>query len=101
VFCQYYKSFSELAATIKAQTPPPLYSLFPANAISLVGNVFTMIAIPWFVLQTTESAMQTGITGSFTILPVIMAGFFGGTLIDRLVFRCTESLNPATCCKPF
>ena len=68
----------------------PLYSLFTANAISLVGNVFTTIAIPWFVLQTTGSATQTGITGFFTILPVVLAGFFGGTLIDRLGYKPTS-----------
>ena len=64
--------------------PIPLYSLFAANIISLVGNIFSAIAIPWFVLQTTGSATQTGITGFFTILPVVLAGFLGGTLIDRL-----------------
>ncbi len=68
----------------------PLYSLFVANAISLVGNVFSLIAIPWFVLQTTGSATQTGITGFFTILPVVLAGFFGGTLIDRLGYKRTS-----------
>jgi MFS family permease len=68
----------------------PLYSLFTANAISLVGNVFTTIAIPWFVLQTTGSATQTGVTGFFTILPVVLAGFFGGTLIDRLGYKPTS-----------
>jgi MFS family permease len=73
--------------------PIPLYSLFAANAISLVGNVFTMIAIPWFVLQTTGSATQTGITGFFTILPVVFAGFFGGTLIDRLGYKRTSIIS--------
>ena len=71
----------------------PLYSLFTANAISLIGNVITTIAIPWFVLQTTGSATQTGITGFFTILPVVLAGFFGGTLIDRLGYRRTSIIS--------
>jgi MFS family permease len=71
----------------------PLYSLFLANAISLIGNVFTMIAIPWFVLQTTGSATQTGITGFFTILPVVLAGFLGGTLIDRLGYKPTSIIS--------
>ncbi|MEO5886922.1 MAG: MFS transporter [Anaerolineales bacterium] len=81
---------------MQSTTPPkshnsiPLYSLFIANAISLVGNVFSLIAIPWFVLQTTGSATQTGITGFFTILPVVLAGFFGGTLIDRLGYKRTS-----------
>jgi len=79
-------------AQTRARNFIPIYSLFIANAISLIGNVFTMIAIPWFVLQTTGSATQTGITGFFTILPVILAGFFGGTLIDRLGFKRTSIL---------
>src|SRR5688572_31002634 len=74
----------------RAHNSIPLYSLFIANAISLVGNVFSLIAIPWFVLQTTGSATQTGITGFFTILPVVLAGFFGGTLIDRLGYKRTS-----------
>ena len=56
----------------------------------MVGNVFAAIAIPWFVLQTTGSATQTGITGFFTILPVVLAGFLGGTLIDRLGYKRTS-----------
>jgi MFS family permease len=74
----------------KAQKNLPLYSLFAANAISLVGNVFALIAIPWFVLQTTGSATQTGITGFFSILPVVVAGLLGGVLIDRLGYKRTS-----------
>ena len=81
------------AQTTKTRKPIPLYSLFLANAISLVGNVITMIAIPWFVLQTTGSATQTGISGFFTILPVVLAGFFGGTLIDRLGYKRTSIIS--------
>jgi len=68
----------------------PIISLFTANAISLVGNVLSAIAIPWFVLQTTGSATQTGITGFFTVLPVVLAGFLGGTLVDRLGYKRTS-----------
>ncbi len=77
----------------KKPNPIPIYFLFTANAISLVGNVFSAIAIPWFVLQTTGSATQTGITGFFTILPVVIAGFFGGTLIDRLGYKRTSIIS--------
>lgn len=68
----------------------PIISLFTANAISLVGNVLSAIAIPWFVLQTTGSATRTGITGFFTVLPVVLAGFFGGTLVDRMGYKRTS-----------
>jgi MFS family permease len=80
-------------AAIKTHNPLPLYSLFIANAISLLGNVLTMIAVPWFVLQTTGSPTQTGITGFFTILPVVLAGVFGGTWIDRLGYKRTSILS--------
>ena len=73
--------------------PIPLYSLFLANAISLVGNVFTLIAIPWFVLQTTGSATKTGIAGFFNILPVVLAGFLGGTIVDRLGYKRTSIIS--------
>ena len=85
-------------ATLQSRNPLPLYSLFIANAISLVGNVFSLIAIPWFVLQTTGSATQTGVTGFFTILPVVLAGFFGGTLIDRLGYKRTSIIADLASC---
>lgn len=68
----------------------PIAALFTANAISLIGNVLSAIAIPWFVLQTTGSATRTGITGFFTVLPVVLAGFLGGTLVDRLGYKRTS-----------
>jgi len=52
----------------------------------------TTVAIPWFVLQTTGSATKTGLSGFFSILPVILAGFLGGTLVDRLGFKKTSIL---------
>lgn len=75
---------------MKQKNNLPIIALFTANAISLTGNVLTAIAIPWFVLQTTGSATQTGITGFFTVLPVVLAGFFGGTLVDRLGYKRTS-----------
>lgn len=68
----------------------PIISLLTANAISLVGNMLSAIAVPWFVLQTTGSATQTGITGFFTVFPVVLAGLFGGTLVDRLGYKRTS-----------
>jgi MFS family permease len=70
----------------------PILALLTAEAISLVGNVLSAIAIPWFVLQTTGSATQTGITGFFHVLPVVLAGLFGGTLVDRLGYKRTSIL---------
>src|SRR5512143_3253992 len=76
--------------------PRPILALFTANAISMIGNVCAGIAIPWFVLQTTGSAAQTGITGFFTILPVVLAGFHGGALVDRLGYKPTSIIADLT-----
>lgn len=70
-----------------ARTRLPLIALLSANAVSFVGNVLTSIAVPWFVLQTTGSAAQTGVTAFVTALPTVLASFFGGVLVDRLGFR--------------
>lgn len=43
-----------------------------------------MVALPWFVLETTGSAVQTGLTGMATALPAFLAGIFGGPLVDQL-----------------
>jgi MFS family permease len=65
----------------------PLFAFLTANAISFVGNNLTMIAVPWFVLETTNSAAKTGLVGFFTALPAILAAFFGGVIIDRFGFK--------------
>jgi MFS family permease len=68
----------------------PLYALFVADAISLVGNVVAQVAIPWFVLVTTGSPALTGLAVFFNFLPVVLAGFFGGVIVDRLGYRATS-----------
>jgi MFS family permease len=70
-----------------------LYTLFGASVVSLTGNRLTALAIPWFVLSTTGSAVQTGISAFFTILPTVLAAFFGGSLVDRLGFKQTSVLS--------
>lgn len=68
----------------------PLYALFVADSISLVGNAVAQLAIPWFVLVTTGSPTLTGLAVFFSFLPVVLAGFFGGVIVDRLGFRTTS-----------
>lgn len=62
----------------------PIFGLLVANAVSVFGNTLTVIAIPWFVLQTTDSAAKTGLTGSAIALALALGGFFGGPVVDRL-----------------
>jgi MFS family permease len=64
-----------------------MFGLLAASTISLVGSTLTMIALPWFVLQTTGSAALTGLAGFFVALPAFGAGIFGGALVDRLGYK--------------
>ena len=68
----------------------PLYALYVADAISLAGNAVAQIAIPWFVLTTTGSATYTALAVFFNFLPIVLAAFFGGVVVDRLGFRTTS-----------
>lgn len=65
----------------------PIFAMLGATGLSMVGNVITFLAVPWFVLQTTGSAAQTGLTGGGVVLGMVLGGFFGGPLVDRLGFR--------------
>lgn len=65
----------------------PLIALLIAGAVSQVGSALTLVAVPWFVFQTTGSAAKTGLTGAAATLPFVIAGIFGGAFVDRLGFR--------------
>jgi MFS family permease len=62
----------------------PIAASLTAAAISLTGNALTALAIPWFVLITTGSAARTGVVAFAQMLPVVLASFFGGALVDRV-----------------
>ena len=68
----------------------PLYALYAADVISLAGNAVAQLAIPWFVLTTTGSASLTALVVFFNFLPIVLAAFFGGVVVDRLGFRTTS-----------
>jgi MFS family permease len=78
------------ASSTGAHPRLPIFALLIANAVSLVGSMLTSIAVPWFVLLTTGSAAKTGLTAFFSLLPLVLGGFFGGALVDRLGFKRTS-----------
>jgi MFS family permease len=78
--------------------PWPLYSLYTANLISYVGNVMMLLAVPWFVLQTTKSVGLTGITAFFTMGSIAIAALLGSAVVDRLGFRRASVVSDLTSC---
>ncbi len=74
----------------------PLFALFGANTISYIGDYLMLLAIPWFVLQTTGSVAETGITAFFSTLPTVISSFFGSALVDRLGYKRTSVVSDLT-----
>jgi MFS family permease len=65
----------------------PLVGLLSANAISQFGNTFSLIAIPWFVLETTGSASQTGISVATGVVPFVVVGILSGSIVERIGYK--------------
>ena len=68
-------------------------ALIAAQAISGTGNNLTAIAIPWFVLVTTGSAARTGLVAFAGTLPIVVAGFLGGAIVDRIGFKRSSIIS--------
>lgn len=69
------------------RTQRPLLGLLSANAVSQFGNTFSLIAIPWFVLDTTGSASQTGISVATGVAPYVIVGILSGSIVDRIGYK--------------
>lgn len=74
----------------------PFVALLSARIISVIGDTVATVAIPWFVLQTTGSATKTGLAAAVTVLPMVLAGVFGGTLVDRVGLKQTSIIADVT-----
>jgi MFS family permease len=75
----------------------PLAALLAANAISVTGSSLTLLAVPWFVLQTTGSAGKAGFVGFCTVLPVVVSTVVGGPLVDRIGRRRVSICSDLAC----
>lgn len=61
-----------------------------AQVVSVAGNRMALLAIPWFVLQTTGSAALTGVAAAMNTIPVVLTGIFAGPVIERIGYRRTS-----------
>lgn len=60
------------------------FALLGSSFVSNLGNSFSNLAIPLFVLATTGSATRTGIVAFVNYAPPVVAAIFGGALVDRI-----------------
>ncbi|MFG3706984.1 MFS transporter [Micromonospora sp. NPDC047670] len=63
------------------------YGLLIAQAVSVAGTRMSVVAVPWFVLQTTGDALLTGVTAFVEMGALVAARVLGGPLVDRLGAR--------------
>jgi MFS family permease len=69
----------------------PILSLLSAQAVSQVGNMMTITAGPWFVLQTTGSAAKTGLVSAALVLGSVVSAIIGGPGVDRIALSVPAS----------
>lgn len=74
---------------IRATEPAPnrwrgLTALLTANGLAWTGTALASLAVPWFVLSTTGSALQTGLVVFAQMAPYVLAQALSGPLIDRV-----------------
>ena len=76
---------------------PQFRRLYIAQLISQLGTNLTHIGIPYFLFQKTHSTAQVGLIGIIELIPLILAGFWGGLLADtydrkKLIIFCEIAL---------
>jgi MFS family permease len=62
----------------------PLYGWLTAEAVSLTGTRVSMLALPYFVLVTTDSPLKTGLVALAEMLPLVLLKVLGGPIIDKV-----------------
>ncbi|MGP3965360.1 MFS transporter [Nonomuraea sp. 3N208] len=62
----------------------PMAGVLAAMAVSLTGTRVSAIALPWFVLTTTGSAVWTGVVAFAEMAPYVLVKALTGPLVDRV-----------------
>ncbi|MFF7725100.1 MFS transporter [Streptomyces sp. NPDC008001] len=71
-------------APAPARSIRPLAGVLAATAVSVTGTRVSAVALPWFVLVTTGSAVQTGLVAFCEMTPYVLVKMFTGPLVDRV-----------------
>lgn len=63
--------------------------LLAGEVVSSLGTQMTFLALPWFVLVTTGSAVRMTVVSAVQLVPIALFGIPSGTLVSRLGARRT------------
>lgn len=58
--------------------------LFAGSSVSIIGDQFTLVALPWLVLQLTGDPAQLGLVLAVMALPRAVFMLVGGAVVDRM-----------------
>jgi len=58
--------------------------LYIGQTVSFFGTMLTYVAVPYQVFQLTHSSFWVGALGTFQLVPLLVAGLWGGALADSL-----------------
>jgi len=61
----------------------PFVALLTGVTISTAGTRMSQLAVPWLVLSTTHSPVDTGLVGTAEIAPYVLLQVLGAPLVDR------------------
>jgi MFS family permease len=62
----------------------PLVAVEATTLLSGVANGITTVALPWLVLEETGSAAGAGVVAAAAAVPLVVASFLAGTVVDRI-----------------
>ncbi|RKQ35099.1 MFS transporter [Kocuria tytonis] len=65
-----------------AREIPAFRRLWLGSTLSMLGSQFTVIAISLEVFELTHSTFAVGLVGVFALVPLIVAGLYGGSIGD-------------------
>jgi MFS family permease len=84
---------SNMATVSQTTRRVPLIALLASYGTVHSSVLLFMVALPWFVLETTGSAGRTGLATAVHAIPMVITGIFGGVIVDRLGFRRTAIIS--------
>ncbi|MCM0151082.1 MFS transporter [Photobacterium galatheae] len=61
----------------------PICGLLTLNGITILGNAITEVAIPWLILDISNSPALVAAVMSAKIIPIILSTFFSAQFVDR------------------
>lgn len=58
--------------------------LYIGQTLSFLGSMLTYVAVPYQVFELTHSSLWVGLLGTVQLVPLLVAGLFGGALADAV-----------------